>query len=351
MNRKLGDEQKFNDVLAECVELIRERKATIEECLERYPDLKDKLEPLLGTALLLQETPQVEPRPEFKMAARLRLMQELGSPLPAVERKVRPRRILLRLAAASLALLLIFSGIATASTKRLPDSPLYPIKRAIERVQLVTKSTDKSRALAHLSFSEERLEEAEAMVRAKETRLAQKMLEEMNQETEKASWYAQRVSGKDKEMLLAKLVSLLERQQAVFERLFEQAPLEARTALEHAKEVSRQGLEQAKEALEETKPKVEPEKQSPKSPSEEYREERKEERKEEPPPSTPGDAPAPEDGGSPAQEGGETPTNGGEGTPGPEGEKTLDHEGGGSSSTPEGGKSPGDSPNFFKSWP
>jgi hypothetical protein len=272
MNDKLDYERQFDDVLEECVALVRIRKATIEECLERYPDLKEKLEPLLRTALVLEATPKVEPSPKFKMAARMRLMQKVGVPAVVAERRIRPRRIPMRLTAVSLAFLLILGGVAAASTNSLPDSFLYPIKRAIEKVRLATALNERSRASIYLSLAKERLEEAKAMVRARKTGLVRKTLREMNQETEEAYRSLQRVSGKDKEVLLTKLVSLSERQQAVLKRVIEQAPPEARAALEHALEVSQRGHERAKEALEKTKTKGGPPRREP--PAEEKRDER-----------------------------------------------------------------------------
>lgn len=269
MKRKRDDEYKFDDVLEKCLELVRERKATVEECLECYPDLREKLEPLLRTALVLEATPKVEPVSKFKSAARMRLMQKAGLPLPVVKRKVRPSRMLMRVTAVSLAFLLILSGVAAASTNSMPDSFLYPLKRAIERVRLVTASTNKSRALAHLSFAEERLGEAREMAKVRKTELVQRTLRDMNWETEEAYRSLQKISGKDKEALLTKLVSLSERQQTVLKSVIEQAPPEARTALEHALEVSRRGHEQAKEALEKTRSKGMPKKEEP--PTEERR--------------------------------------------------------------------------------
>lgn len=249
MNRKRDDEYKFDDVLEECLELVRGRKATVEECLERYPDLREKLEPVLRTALVLEATPKVEPAPSFKSALRMRLMQKVGLPMPVVKRKVRPSRILMQVTAVSLVLLLILSGVAAASTNSMPDSFLYPLKRAIERVRLATASTDKSHALAHLSFAEERLEEAREMARARKTELVQRTLRVMNQETEEAYRSLQKTSGKDKETLLTKLVSLSERQQTVLKSVIEQAPPKVREALEHALEVSQRGHRRAQEAL------------------------------------------------------------------------------------------------------
>ncbi len=61
-------------ILDECLDAIRQRRATIAECLARYPDQAAELEPLLKAALSLDEAPDVQPSPEFKRALRERIM-------------------------------------------------------------------------------------------------------------------------------------------------------------------------------------------------------------------------------------------------------------------------------------
>ena len=66
---KTGLEQ----ALAECLASI-ERGRSVEECLARYPGLAQELEPLLLTALGLQQVYDVRPRPSFRRAARERFL-------------------------------------------------------------------------------------------------------------------------------------------------------------------------------------------------------------------------------------------------------------------------------------
>jgi hypothetical protein len=63
-----------------------ERGGRVEECLARYPGLAQELEPLLLTALGLQQAYDVGPRPSFQRAARQRFLAAAASrrqlPLP-----------------------------------------------------------------------------------------------------------------------------------------------------------------------------------------------------------------------------------------------------------------------------
>jgi len=78
---KTGLEQ----ALAECLTSV-ERGGSVEDCLARYPGLAQELEPLLLTALGLQQAYDVGPRPSFQRAARQRFLAAAASrrqlPLP-----------------------------------------------------------------------------------------------------------------------------------------------------------------------------------------------------------------------------------------------------------------------------
>ncbi|RME44929.1 MAG: hypothetical protein D6791_12050 [Chloroflexi bacterium] len=56
-------------------------------------------------------------------------------------------------------------SVTRVAAASLPTSPLYPVKRFTERVQLVLAPTTEAKAKLHLRFSQERLREAEALVR------------------------------------------------------------------------------------------------------------------------------------------------------------------------------------------
>ena len=60
-------DKKLEDALEECLDLVRTNKEAVQGCLSRYPNLREKLEPLLRAAVILQATPSVEPSPEFRV--------------------------------------------------------------------------------------------------------------------------------------------------------------------------------------------------------------------------------------------------------------------------------------------
>ena len=69
----MGMKTGLEEALAECLASV-ERGGSIEECLARYPGLVQELEPLLRTALGLQQAYELGPRPTFERAARQRFL-------------------------------------------------------------------------------------------------------------------------------------------------------------------------------------------------------------------------------------------------------------------------------------
>jgi len=75
----------LDEALAECLDSV-ESGDSIEECLARHPELARELEPLLRTAVGLQQLFDVDPRPSFQRAARQRF-------ITAALRPQRPRLV------------------------------------------------------------------------------------------------------------------------------------------------------------------------------------------------------------------------------------------------------------------
>jgi hypothetical protein len=69
----MGMKTGLEEALAECLASV-ERGRSVEECLARYPGLAPALEPLLLTALGLQQVYDVRPRPSYRRAARERFL-------------------------------------------------------------------------------------------------------------------------------------------------------------------------------------------------------------------------------------------------------------------------------------
>ena len=51
----------IEDILALCIEDVKSGRSTLADCLERYPSVREDLEPLLRIALSIQEPPPVTP--------------------------------------------------------------------------------------------------------------------------------------------------------------------------------------------------------------------------------------------------------------------------------------------------
>ncbi|MBE9514917.1 MAG: hypothetical protein IMY79_02120, partial [Chloroflexi bacterium] len=68
---------RFEDILVQCIDDIKAGRSSIEDCLSRYPSLREQLEPLLRIALEIHETPDVKPSPAFKIKARVQLMEQI----------------------------------------------------------------------------------------------------------------------------------------------------------------------------------------------------------------------------------------------------------------------------------
>jgi len=71
------DLKKFEDILVQCIEDIKAGRSSIEDCLNRYPSVREQLEPLLRIALEIREPPDVKPSPSFKIKARVWLMDQI----------------------------------------------------------------------------------------------------------------------------------------------------------------------------------------------------------------------------------------------------------------------------------
>ncbi len=64
----------INVILDQCLERIRAGRATVAECLARYPDCAQQLAPLLQMALAIEGIPDVKPSLDFKETMRAYLL-------------------------------------------------------------------------------------------------------------------------------------------------------------------------------------------------------------------------------------------------------------------------------------
>ena len=68
--------ENIETILTNCIKEIKMGKATLAECLNRYPSKKQELEPLLKVALNIQEPPAFKLDCSYKQAAKVQLLQQ-----------------------------------------------------------------------------------------------------------------------------------------------------------------------------------------------------------------------------------------------------------------------------------
>ena len=164
----------LTDILGICLESIERGEMSIPQCLARYPEYRQELEPLLITAATFQAAPEIAPSPAFRGAARTRLMNLIPDnpvtnsvpvrPHKQIKQPIWKRRFAMTWAIviALVATLIGGGGAAYASEAALPGDALYPVKTAFEDIQLAL-ADDQGDADLLLSFAQERLEEMEAL--------------------------------------------------------------------------------------------------------------------------------------------------------------------------------------------
>jgi len=235
--------------LADCLDRIELENASIEEALAPYPELRGELEPLLRLACELRAAPKLT-APE-SLRSWKRPVFSAQPALPRADRQPRKwSRLLLpsapvwpatfaRLAAALAAASLVLGGTAVASAASLPGDPLYPAKLAMENAQLALAFGSSSRAELEMQLASRRLEEVESAARQGKIEAVQQGLALYEERLESAVRSAEQLSASN-EGEGSPLREVLERQQQLLVRVLAEAPDQAKPAIQHAIEVSRQ---------------------------------------------------------------------------------------------------------------
>jgi hypothetical protein len=162
-------EMKKEEILANCIEEIRNGKSTIEDCVKRYPHLGNELRSLLEIAACLKPD-EVSPSAQFKERAKMHLFDE-AQPAPIkVTQPVwkwyrTPSRILAPVSIAMLILVIAGGSTVYASQSSLPGDTLYPVKTGVENFQLAITSSPAAKADLYLKFTQRRIDEVQQEVK------------------------------------------------------------------------------------------------------------------------------------------------------------------------------------------
>jgi hypothetical protein len=183
--------RKIDDIFNECYDRIRWGES-LESCLKSYPQYRHELEPLLRTTLEIgRKASYIHPRPEFKHWARVRIesAQRYPRQQATVEKSAFPGWLRHGWAIAVVAGIIVLLGTGStmaASSKALPDEPLYPVKLATEQVQLAFAVSPTKKAEVETDLVNKRADELEAMANAGKTEQSIKAAERYDSQFVKA---------------------------------------------------------------------------------------------------------------------------------------------------------------------
>lgn len=162
----MKNRKELDNILEDCLERILTGGETVAQCLKRYPQWAEELEPLLRASVFAGKASSIEPRPEFRERARHQMRAALREMAEKRERRFSLFRWQPRWALVVIAVLVLVvgsSGTVAASTDSMPDEFLYPVKLAAERVRLTLTPSELGKAELYLELADKRVNEIIAM--------------------------------------------------------------------------------------------------------------------------------------------------------------------------------------------
>ena len=256
--------QRFEDILAGCIDDLKEGRASIEDCLDRYPSLRERLEPLLRLALQIGEPAHISPSPDFKLKARVRLMEETHERQGVTKwprlryRGARTQMVLRRrfgmvgiIVAIVLTVTAAGGGTAYASQASLPGDTLYSVKLATEHLRMGLPGDEIAKAERALTFAERRVAEMEALAAQDRTEDLALGIERYDEAIDRVTARIEQANdrGLATGNVTARVAEATSKHLSVLDEIYEMVPDQAKQAIAHAREVSQRGHENALEAL------------------------------------------------------------------------------------------------------
>ena len=190
--------KKLENIFDECLDRIF-RGESIESCLASYPEEATELEPLLRTALGFSwRASSIQPRPEFKAQARLRIQeaQFYTSQQKQPEKAgvfIWQRSWAFALTAVLIVILLAGTGTVAAAADAMPDKPLYPVKLATEQARLALTFSNENKVKLHTQLAENRAQEIAVMANQGKTEYIEIATEKLVVQLNRANYTINRV--------------------------------------------------------------------------------------------------------------------------------------------------------------
>ena len=256
--------KKFEDILAQCIEDIKAGRSNIEDCLDRYSSVRERLEPLLRIALEIREPPDVKPSPSFKVKARVWLMDQIHErqtvtklPWFRYNSQMKPISYISRFSMASVILVIVVALIALgggtvyAAQDSLPGDALYPVKLGTEQVIMLLPGNDVVKAERAVGFAERRIGELEALAEKGHPQDLDLAVEGYDNVVNMTLAKLDRAGnrGLATENITARVAEATSRHLSVLDKVYDMVPNQAKAAIAHAMNVSQTGYFHALAAL------------------------------------------------------------------------------------------------------
>ena len=229
----------FEEILDNCINQIIFSEKSVEECLAKYPEHKEKLKHLLATLSNVRKIPKPIPSACFKTALKDRLIRQLEPkkviPLSAkrtwIEKLSSLKPAIVQVAAGILIFVFLSSGVMMASANSLPGDSLYPIKIAKENIQLALTFNKMAKAELHLQFAQRRLSEIETVLRDERDADLNNIVNSMIEHTNEVAVLADEISNKKREEILIKLSNFIQHKQESLKKIMDKAPAKNNDAI------------------------------------------------------------------------------------------------------------------------
>ena len=164
-------------ILEESLEAIEKGVLTRTQCLERYPEHRNELAALLDAALILRSAKIPAPNPVYFKAGKARLIAQIKQEqqvtifdrwnnfIRAISPTSLKRQAVSLVLLVTLLFVILGGGTVYASAHALPGDVLYPVKTAVENLQLVLAGEERDSEL-NIQFTAVRVEEIETLLEA-----------------------------------------------------------------------------------------------------------------------------------------------------------------------------------------
>lgn len=165
--------EKIETILAICLQEMKSGRATMADCLNRYPDRHAELESLLSIALNIQQPQPLWLDSSYKQFAKARLLQKIrtaekvkaksfsGNSVPL---QLNWARVAVSVLMAVILLSMLAGGTVYAAQDSLPGEVLYSVKRVSEDARLLIARDSVAKVDLSMEFAQIRLEEMSRLV-------------------------------------------------------------------------------------------------------------------------------------------------------------------------------------------